>query len=378
MLPSIIYFLIPATIALHLPPGYHAGLLQRAEEKAPVPSDTITSCTFRYTTESSEGCDYVEEYWGVSHKDFVAWNPRTFPNAQWHGCGLQQVASCQKGDTCDTITKEYGLTTKEFVKWNPALKDDCSGLWAKYYFCVSIPEHKTATTSASTASLARPTSTSPSAATQEGITKDCTTWHIAKKGQLCDKVIAQYGNLDIATFVEWNPAVEDDCSGLWSGYAYCVVNHLANIRTEGTKTNPTKRPVPASTKEKPVATENPTPTDCETTHPSPTQPGTICNCTKWHKVTGTDGCWNLIKRYKITEKQFDAWNQKADFTRVTFQFADTGIYSSRVEGVMTQHSSYNPGEWPKPTTEIMKAHKILYSVENLSISCQRCHGVENG
>ncbi|KAI8713979.1 hypothetical protein NCS52_01117000 [Fusarium sp. LHS14.1] len=324
MLPSIIYFLIPATIALHLPPGYHAGLLQRAEDKAPAPSDTITSCTFRYTTESSEDYDYVEEYWGVSHKDFVAWNPSVQNDCSGIKSGTSYcvevnegtpslssvsetatntptatrtpgpsptlngtVAGCnrwhhvKKGDTCDTITKD--------------------GLWANYYFCVSIPEHKTATTSASTASLARPTGPYPSAPTQEGITKDCTTWHIAKKGESCDKVIAQYGNLDIATFVGWNPAVEDDCSGLWSGYAYCV----------GTKTNPKKRPVPTSTKENPVATENPTPTGCETTHPSPTQPGTICDCTKWHKVTGTDSCWNLIKRYKITEKQFDVWNPKA-------------------------------------------------------------------
>ncbi|KAF7550305.1 hypothetical protein G7Z17_g5790 [Cylindrodendrum hubeiense] len=154
----------------------------------------------------------------------------------------------KKGELCDTIVDEYGLTTKEFVKWNPAVGDDCSGLWAKYWYCVSIPGHELANTSTTT-TTSTPTSPIAPSETQSGISKDCTRWHVATKGDACDTIVDKYSNLKKATFLTWNPAVEDDSAA----------------------------------------------TSCTSSHPTPTQPGALCKCKKWHEVTKADSCWSIVK-----------------------------------------------------------------------------------
>lgn len=125
-----------------------------------------------------------------------------------------------KGDSCDKICSKFGITMDQFMKWNPVVEDDCSGFWAEYYYCVSVEgvDPNPSTTSPS------PDPTGPTAPgpTQTGIVKDCKDWHIAVDGDNCQKVVDQYGNLDMALFLKWNPAVGADCGGLWLKYAYCV------------------------------------------------------------------------------------------------------------------------------------------------------------
>lgn len=109
---------------------------------------------------------------------------------------------------------------KQFMEWNPVVEEDCAGLWAQYYYCVSVEGVDPSTTD----STAVPTATGPAipGPTQTGIVKDCTDWHVAVDGDDCDGVVKQYGNLDSSIFLKWNPAVKADCSGLWLKYAYCV------------------------------------------------------------------------------------------------------------------------------------------------------------
>ncbi|KPM43213.1 hypothetical protein AK830_g3333 [Neonectria ditissima] len=342
LLPSFSFFLATNAV-LHLPPQPTDGLVEREDPKTSAPSDTIKSCSFYYATNPGEDCDYVEQYWGISHKDFVAWNPavkddcggikaetsycvevdggvtvpssatkpatKTATTTSSSGPSPTQddtIQNCNqwhlvvKGDTCDTITKKYSLTTKELIAWNPSVEDDCSVLWAKYYYCVSVPGHKPAKTS-TTATSPKPTGPAPLTDTQPGIAESCTTWHVAKKGSQCNTIVAKYGNLNMAKFVKWNPAVNEDCSGLWLGYSYCV----------GIKSDPATKPKPTSTTKKPTTTKALS-TGCTKSHPTPTQPGSTCKCTKWHKVQSKDSCWNLATKYKITEKQFNIWNPEAD------------------------------------------------------------------
>ena len=194
----------------------------------------------------------------------------------------------KKGDTCDSIVKKYGtFTSAEFLKWNPAVGDDCSGLWAENYYCVGIPG--TPTTKPTTTKTT-PTGTPGPSPTQDGLISTCKTFYLAKKGDTCDSIVKKYGTFTSAEFLKWNPAVGKDCSGLWAETYYCV----------GIPGTPTSK-LPTTTTKAPTETCNPK-------APTPTQPGAVCGCSKWHKVAKGDNCDSIIKKYSITKANFNKWN----------------------------------------------------------------------
>lgn len=49
----------------------------------------------------------------------------------------------------------------------------------------------------------------------------CKTFYQAQGGDYCQAIAWKY-NIDVATFLSWNPAVGRDCSALLVGYYYCV------------------------------------------------------------------------------------------------------------------------------------------------------------
>ena len=187
------------------------------------------------------------------------------------------------GDSCSNIADTFGtFTLDQFVKWNPAVKADCSGLLAGYYYCIGVPGTPT--------TKPKPTSTSATgpSPTQSGIIKTCKNFYKAKTGDTCDKIVSSYGTFTSADFIKWNPAVKSDCSGLLAGYYYCV----------GIPGTPTTKPTT-----KPTSTCNPK-------APEPTQPGVVCNCTKWHKVGSGTTCDAIISYEHITSADFYKWNPK--------------------------------------------------------------------
>ncbi|KAM5521701.1 hypothetical protein FOXYSP1_15592 [Fusarium oxysporum f. sp. phaseoli] len=53
------------------------------------------------------------------------------------------------GEIYAKIISTYGtFDFNTFFKWNPAVGKDCSGIWASYYYCVSVPGTPTAKPSA--------------------------------------------------------------------------------------------------------------------------------------------------------------------------------------------------------------------------------------
>lgn len=78
-------------------------------------------------------------------------------------------------------------------------------------------------TLASGASTTASTSTvvSTPAAVQTGIASDCTQFYQAIADDGCYAIATAY-DITLAQFIEWNPAVGDDCSGLWVDEYYCV------------------------------------------------------------------------------------------------------------------------------------------------------------
>ena len=128
--------------------------------------------------------------------------------------------------------------------------------------------------------------------TQPGLTSQCTKFYKAVSGDICVGIAAAFGTFTFADFLAWNPAVDQDCSGLRAGWYYCV---------EAPKGGAT-------------ATVSAAPTEtCNPTAPTPTQPVAVCGCKKWHEIVKGDTCSGIIEEYGIGEG-FYKWNSRVGGT----------------------------------------------------------------
>jgi hypothetical protein len=195
-----------------------------------------------------------------------------------------------KGEACAKIVSNYGTFDFDtFYKWNPAVDKDCSGIWAGYYYCVGVPGTPTSAPTKTTATATKPTGSGKPTVTQEGLIESCTLFYQAGKGETCAKIVSNFGIFNFDTFFEWNPAVGEDCSGIWAGYYYCV----------GVPGTPTAKP--SATTPKPTATGG-------SGAYQPQQEGLAKNCNKYHKITSTTTCSSIESYYKLPFAQFFAWN----------------------------------------------------------------------
>ncbi|KAF3389261.1 LysM domain-containing protein [Penicillium rolfsii] len=283
-------------------------------QDGPVDPGTASDCTWYDTArDSTYTCEWFELNWGLSHEDFVSYNPSVLDDCSGIKVGNSYcveanngqprptttsstptstatpkpsptqdglIDTCKAfylavaGDTCDKIVAKYGGTfaTADFIAWNPAVGSDCSGIWAKTYYCVGVPGTPTG----------NPSTTTPTGGpspTQDGIISTCSRFYQAVAGDTCDKIAAKYGTFSTADFIAWNPAVGEFCSGLQVGYYYCV----------GIPSTPTTTTTP--------------------TGPAPTQTGIISTCNRYHKAVDGDSCAGIVKQYgTFTLDQFLAWN----------------------------------------------------------------------
>ncbi|RYP67949.1 hypothetical protein DL769_005627 [Monosporascus sp. CRB-8-3] len=343
-------------------------------QDGPVDPGTAPDCTFFDTAyDESYDCQYFEKSWGISHADFVDvkddysgikvgnsycievnyGEPRPTTTS---AISTVQPTPTEKPKPSPTQGGLIDTCNKFYFAWNPAVGDDCSGLWAETYYCVAVPGSPTAP----------PTTTPPSptgdlkpSPTQEGLIDTCTKFYLAVAGDTCDKIVKAHGTFTFVDFLKWNPAVGEDCSGLWAKTYYCVgVPETPTARPTTTKPPPTttrKPGGPSPTQDRIVAncqryynavsgdtwqkivdkygafslaqfrswnpavgadcvpgtptspTAKPTAT-CNPTAPTPTQPVAICGCKKWHKVASGDNCDAIIKKYAITKVNFNRWN----------------------------------------------------------------------
>lgn len=118
----------------------------------------------------------------------------------------------------DRIEQAYEITMAQLRGWNPALREDCGNLLPNTAYCVSGPAPGTTPTPTPT-----PTGspTTPPGPTQSGIAAKCNRYVLQKTGVFCADM-AQAAGISLNQLYAWNPALGNDCSGLWVGYAYCI------------------------------------------------------------------------------------------------------------------------------------------------------------
>lgn len=234
-------------------------------------------------------------------------------------------------DNCAKIAKKYGTFTEaEFIAWNPAVGSDCSGIWAKTWYCVGIPGTPTAPVSTTLQPSATSSSTPKPSPTQDGLIESCTNFYFAVANDNCAGIAKKYGTFTEAQFIAWNPAVGSDCSGIWAKTWYCV----------GIPGTPTKAPVTstaAPTSTKPTSTGNGIAT------PLPTQPGMVSNCDDFYFVSENENCQTIVDKKGITMAQFLTWNPDVGGTGCPGMWAKAYVCVSII--------GHTPGA-PKPSSTV--------------------------
>ncbi|KAF5000825.1 hypothetical protein FGRMN_1433 [Fusarium graminum] len=354
-----------------------------------IPSD----CTYWEASENvSQDCAYIEDLWELDHDTFVEYNPsvkddcsgiqvghsycvevnngfpreeeppeitstkvtstketKPEPTKDTEHSPVQDglIETCtafykaKKGDTCAKIVAENGtFGFDDFFKWNPAVEKDCSGIWADTWYCVGVPGTPTdiPTKTTTTATATKATGSVKPSVTQEGLIQSCISFHQAAKGETCAKIVSNFGTFDFDTFFKWNPAVNEDCSGIWAGYYYCVgvpgtptakptathkaETHLPQLGGTFLTWNPAVEAdcsglwvgywvcvgvegyKPSTT----TAKATPTKPINGISTPPPIQNGMVKNCEKFHQIKSTTTCTSIEDYYNLPSTTFHSWN----------------------------------------------------------------------
>lgn len=214
------------------------------------------------------------------------------------------------GDGCTSIGSLYAVTMADLAAWNPAIGSTCTSLWLNTYICVGVMgSGPSPTTTAPGNGIATPTPI------QDGMTPDCDRFHLVASGDQCSAIATRY-NIPLANFYSWNPAIGTSCQSLWLNTNVCV-------RTIG------------------FVPPTPTTTGNGISTPTPTQPGMVNNCHRFHRgmppsllfslpagpsealfcdtelvgyanklklVASGDQCGTIVARYGISLATFYSWN----------------------------------------------------------------------
>jgi hypothetical protein len=120
------------------------------------------------------------------------------------------VGNCDKfhfveeGQGCNDVLSQNGITLAQLFAWNPQVRNDCSGMWAEVYLCVSSTDHTPSmpTTTAPGNGIATPTPI------QDGMVSNCDAFHFVVEGQGCNDVLTKNG-ITLAQLFAWNPGRQE-------------------------------------------------------------------------------------------------------------------------------------------------------------------------
>ena len=248
----------------------------------------------------------IQAYQAVAAASTIAADPwaASYPirDQSWTNCS--SYAPVPAGESCQEVLDRWDLTIAQFYSWNPAIGATCENLWTNYRYCVrpdvdfipapvSVSASTTATKSSLSTSSPSSSGPTPPAGTQSGQPSNCNAWIVAKAGDGCDTVEKAAG-ISAATFLQLNPAVGSDCSGLWANYAYCIGTSAVTtkaVSTSASKATSKTTSVPAS----------------KTTSSGPsaqTQSGEPSNCSKWVVAKAGDTCDSIEKAAGISAAAF--------------------------------------------------------------------------
>ncbi|CAG8979166.1 hypothetical protein HYALB_00000300 [Hymenoscyphus albidus] len=134
--------------------------------------------------------------------------------------------------------------------------------------------------------------------TQAGQPSYCIRWHLASAIDTCESILAP-----ILFKHAWNPALGDDCSGLYDSWWYCIdIQAQSSLTLSDDKSTMTIPPMfPLTPTTFPAVNTSFTAT--------PTQAGIAKGCQAFHQAVAGDTYAAIVTLYSfITLEQFYAWN----------------------------------------------------------------------
>ncbi|KFG84780.1 hypothetical protein MANI_010103 [Metarhizium anisopliae] len=155
---------------------------------------------------------------------------------------------------CEDIPDNWGIDMVDWLMWDRS-------------YCVeakSVLPSSTPSTSSGGQEIAAAVS---SCLQQDGLSKDCITYHKVQEGDTCQRIIDKYRTFTLDEFHRWNPAVGSACHSLVVDYLVCVGA-------------PGKSPRPLKNNEH-----------------SPTQPGIPKSCNKYYKAERGDTCQGIVDKH---------------------------------------------------------------------------------
>ncbi|KAJ3559301.1 hypothetical protein NM688_g426 [Phlebia brevispora] len=220
----------------------------------------------------------------------------TIPPGTFNSSQCLSYYEVQPGDTCLAIQYDYGITLDQFISWNTEVTSDCTNLEVGLSYCVFGLGNFTPTpislaptsasgspTTGSSPTISSPTSSpTPTNIAPGTITSGCAQYYTVQAGDSCGAIESNF-SITLAQFTTWNPEVNNQCTNIDVGLAYCVSGPTS------TSTPPTTSPTGA-----------------------PLAPGTLTNCAEYYTVVSGDYCALIESNFDITFAQFQTWNTGVD------------------------------------------------------------------
>ncbi|KAF5560715.1 hypothetical protein FNAPI_4091 [Fusarium napiforme] len=280
-----------------------------------------------YTTKDDDSCDSIAVAQGVSAATMYYINSNIFDCSKIApGTELCLPLTCtkiykvQKGDTCLSIAMNMNILQDKLLSFNSQLNWNCTNLhdadpyWGST-LCVSTPGGTYSGQPLNNTEPADPQPVDPpnGATVANGTTKDCSHWFTHDGSLSCTQICLAY-EIPINLFTQVNPSLnKTTCdTDLVAGNAYCLEPVGGWDQPTGTPTishGTSTTTAPTSTKSA-AATGSTTQTSTGEKVPSPTQPGIVDGCNKWHYVDNGDGCYSIAEKYHVKLADFYSWNSK--------------------------------------------------------------------
>lgn len=300
------------------------------------PTTTTTSKTTSTSTSSrvieSNTSLYSTRFPVTSWKITTPTSGNTFPPERtqagqpsycidWHYVGV--------GDSCPQIAHRYGMVIDDLLDWNPELLDDCSGLQLGWWLCVRIQPQTSLTLTFNppdgTVQIPDATSYVPTTVVPNpsftptpshgAMPSNCKSYYFAQAGDRCDNVLAANTLLTRDQFFAWNPVLNSNCDGLWSGVYYCVWAG-----------GDSALPAPPTV----------------TTKPSAAAPSIVSNCASWYLATSGDTCQLIVDMFgRFSLASFVSWNPSVGTTTCA-GIKDDVYYCVAVPGTPTTRTTTIP------------------------------------
>ncbi|KEY74070.1 hypothetical protein S7711_02659 [Stachybotrys chartarum IBT 7711] len=255
---------------------------------SPTNSETSTStaeptpCATPYTVGEGDTCETIAAAHNVSSFGLIDRNGLDiFCHLPDAGGEICLPAQCRThflliNDNCRTLSRQYNVTRVQLVSWNSNFDPQCLFIerWRYTTVCVSPPggrldlEPPPEPTQGPTPPNAHPDSN-----------ERCASWYTVVEGDYCDR-IANDASLTTGDFYFLNQGLDESCSNLELGTAYCVrpvgdITTYPGYQVEGPSTSFTRPPT--STISVTIPTES----------LRPRAPGTLDSCATYVNAVNT-------------------------------------------------------------------------------------------